>query len=160
MRGCRGFVTALLLTAAVAARAQDGRRLVLDVSGKPGSLTISAPSVPTTIESRLVIERAGPAGWEPQRVQFSALAHCSSYEPQPPPCIDVLPGRPIATVPWDGQLCAGQCSSRCRNNRLNLGHYRFVAKTCDGTAVFRSGVFAIGERPALPDVDSGIEPRL
>ena len=152
-------VAALFLVTTVVARAEDSRGLVLDVSGEPGTLTISAPSAPIAIESRLLIERAGPSGWEPQRVQFSALQRCSTYGPPLPPCISVLPGRPIATVPWNGQLCAHQCSSRCVNNWLNQGHYRFVAKSCNGTEVFRSGVFPIGAPAALPDAESGIEPR-
>ena len=158
---CR-FAMALLLATTIVARAEDGRgNLVLEAIGEPASLTISAPNT-ISIESRIVLEQAGPSGWEPQRVQVSALAKCpiTSSDAPPPQCVDILPNRPLAAVPWQGQLCASQCSTRCRNDRINVGHYRYVARSCDGTQVFRSNVFIIGMSvPDMVDPDAGVEPR-
>jgi hypothetical protein len=80
-----------------------------------------------TIERGILIEHKIPRGWI-QETAIQAVANCTEidtkYQWKAPIHLEGHSSR--AVIPWDGFLCAGQCSEPCRQNVRVHGIYRFV----------------------------------
>ena len=83
------------------------------------------------LETELVVERIGDAGWE--EIFTSGLRVRASCDATVAKCITLAPHASLRPPPWLGMEGDAQCACKdCATARP--GRYRFLARRCDGSS--------------------------
>jgi len=112
----------------------DVRHVFTGLDKSYGATITNLTERTVTIDPAILIEHRTAKGWK-QETAIQAVANCTNYDQRDSSKAAI--GREVYTslaahtslsfVPWDGFLCAGQCSDACKQNgRVRPGIYRFI----------------------------------
>lgn len=83
----------------------------------------------------------------PTAIDLFLVEHCEARA-RVPPCVHLAQGQTFTPVPWTGYSCSGQCNQACdKNLQFAPGDFRFVVRSCDGSARYESPTFRLGPLP-------------
>ncbi len=112
----------------------------------PGAFAVENRGAAIALSSQVAVQRLEDGKWQDRASDLVLSEKCESN--QNPACRTLANGAKVIPVPWDGELCSGQCMLGCRANAfLGPGQFRFVVATCDRKRRFYGPAFS------LPDYD-------
>jgi hypothetical protein len=151
--GCHCSVTVICAALAVLASCGDAthaqndeQTVVVTNLEKPGAFEVENRGSSIELSSQVIVQRLEDGKWQDRATDLVLSDRCDSN--QASLCRTLPHAAKLRPVPWNGELCSGQCMLGCRANAfLGPGQLRFVVTTCDRKRRFYGPVFT------LPDYD-------
>lgn len=97
---------------------------------QPGAVEIANHGPDVELSTKLLVQREYKGEWRDETTDCRLIERCGD---SPGACRRVVHNGILRPVPWNGLICASQCSAGCRANLyLGPGKFRFVVESCDG----------------------------
>ena len=125
-------MSALSLAAVVCAGGQQdfGSDIAITNLPQAGAIEIANHGPSVDIKTKLLVQREYKGEWRDETTDTRIIEKCGD---SPGVCRRLAHNAVLRPVPWNGLICASQCSAGCRANLyLGPGKFRFVVESCDG----------------------------